>query len=78
MMRLASVINAFDADLLAQYGSRLNADQRRALAAMKRCRHKNLVTLHEVIDDPAEDTLYLVLEYLSGGVSASAATAPLL
>lgn len=40
MIRLASVINAFETDLLAQYGSRLNADQRRALAAMKRCRNQ--------------------------------------
>ena len=40
MIRLASIINAFETDLLAQYGSRLNADQRRALAAMKRCRNQ--------------------------------------
>jgi hypothetical protein len=40
MIRLTSVIDAFETDLLAQYGSRLNADQRRALAAMKRCRNQ--------------------------------------
>ncbi len=40
MIRLATVIDAFETDLLAQYGSRLNADQRRALAAMKRCRNQ--------------------------------------
>lgn len=38
MIRLAAVINDFEGDLLAQYGGKLNADQRRALAAMKRCR----------------------------------------
>lgn len=38
MIALASVINIFEADLLARYGSELNSDQRRALAAMKRCR----------------------------------------
>lgn len=38
MIRLASVINAFETDLLEQYGDRLNTDQRRALAAMKHCR----------------------------------------
>lgn len=40
MIPLAAIINTFETDLLAQYGSRLNADQRRALAAMKRCRNQ--------------------------------------
>ena len=40
MIRLATIIGAFETDLLAQYGGRLNADQRRALAAMKRCRNQ--------------------------------------
>ena len=34
---------------------------------MKKLKHRNLVTLHEVIDDPAVDALYLVLEYCAGG-----------
>lgn len=38
MIPLASLIDAFETDFLAQYGSRFNTDQRRALAAMKRCR----------------------------------------
>jgi hypothetical protein len=38
MIALASVIDTFGADFLAQYGSKLNADQLKALAAMKRCR----------------------------------------
>jgi len=34
------------------------------IAIMKRCRHPNVVTLFEVIDDPRSSTLYLVLEYM--------------
>jgi len=37
-MRLAQVIDLFKADFLAQYGERLNADHRRALAAIQICR----------------------------------------
>ena len=58
MMRLASVINAFDTDLLAQYGSRLNADQRRALAAMKRCRNQASLKMQVRCDD-CEHQLYV-------------------
>lgn len=38
MITLASVIDAFAPDFLSQYGSKLNVDQLKALAAMKRCR----------------------------------------
>jgi Putative transposase/Transposase zinc-binding domain len=38
MIRLASVIETFEADFLAQYRDQLTADQFRALAAMKQCR----------------------------------------
>lgn len=38
MIRLASVIDTFEADFLAQYRSRLRPEHTRALAAMKRCR----------------------------------------
>lgn len=38
MIRLASVIETFEADFLAQYRGRLTADHYRALAAMKQCR----------------------------------------
>ncbi|KAF9529409.1 kinase-like protein [Crepidotus variabilis] len=34
---------------------------------MKRCRHANIVRLVEVIDDPAQEKIYLVMEYLAGG-----------
>ena len=37
-MRLASVIAAFEEDFLAQYRSRLTAEHRQALAALKQCR----------------------------------------
>ena len=38
MIRLASVINAFEADFLAQYRHRLTSDHTRALAGIKQCR----------------------------------------
>jgi hypothetical protein len=38
MIRLATVIETFEADLLAQYRTRLTPDHRRALAALQRCR----------------------------------------
>lgn len=51
MIRLASVINDFESDLLAQYGGRLNADQRRTLAAMKRCRNQASLKMQVRCDD---------------------------
>lgn len=51
MIRLATIIDAFDTDLLAQYGNRLNADQRRALAAMKRCRNQTSLKMQVRCDD---------------------------
>ena len=38
MIRLASVIETFEAQFLAQYGDSLLPSQRQALAAMKSCR----------------------------------------
>jgi hypothetical protein len=38
MIRLAAVIETFEADFLAQYRDRLTSDHYRALAAMKQCR----------------------------------------
>eukprot|EP00672_Neobodo_designis_P020723 CAMPEP_0174851736 /NCGR_PEP_ID=MMETSP1114-20130205/23641_1 /TAXON_ID=312471 /ORGANISM="Neobodo designis, Strain CCAP 1951/1" /LENGTH=347 /DNA_ID=CAMNT_0016086291 /DNA_START=207 /DNA_END=1246 /DNA_ORIENTATION=+ len=56
------------------HGSPLNAARRRRLAdvarevnVMKRLRHRNIVALHEVIDDPAHDAMYLVLQYVEHG-----------
>jgi len=37
------------------------------VAITKLLKHRNLVTLHEVIDDPAHGALYLVLEYCERG-----------
>ena len=38
MIRLASVIDTFEADFLAHYRDRLRSEHYRALAAMKQCR----------------------------------------
>ncbi|KAF8322711.1 kinase-like protein [Clavulina sp. PMI_390] len=40
---------------------------RREIAIMKKCNHKNVVRLIEVIDDPLKKKIYLVLEYMPGG-----------
>jgi len=41
---------------------------RREVAVMKRLNHPNLVQLFEVLDDPEEDSLYMVLEMCKKGV----------
>ena len=38
------------------------------IAIMKKLHHSNLVCLYEVLDDPAEDSLYMVLEMCKKGV----------
>lgn len=38
MIRLATVIDTFEADFLTRYRHKLNSDHLRALSAMKRCR----------------------------------------
>ena len=38
MIRLATLIDTFEAEFLAQYRSRLRPEHLRALAAIKRCR----------------------------------------
>ncbi|KAJ9092103.1 hypothetical protein QFC21_006969 [Naganishia friedmannii] len=40
---------------------------RREIAIMKKLDHPNLVLLYEAIDVPTSDSLYLVLEFMSGG-----------
>ena len=42
-------------------------DVLREVALMKKLRHRNLVGLHEVIDSPEKDKLYLILDYVPGG-----------
>jgi serine/threonine protein kinase len=39
----------------------------REIAIMKKCRHRNLVRLYEVIDDPDLDRMYLVMQYIEHG-----------
>jgi len=59
-------------------GQRVNAAKRKALeslarevAIMKKLRHRSLITLHEVIDDPAQDTMFLVMQYVEHGPMAT-------
>ena len=37
------------------------------IAVMKKMRHRNIVSLYEVIDDPAKDKMYLVMQYVPDG-----------
>eukprot|EP01060_Flectonema_neradi_P012844 TRINITY_DN19625_c0_g1_i1.p1 TRINITY_DN19625_c0_g1~~TRINITY_DN19625_c0_g1_i1.p1 ORF type:complete len:365 (+),score=66.31 TRINITY_DN19625_c0_g1_i1:72-1166(+) len=37
------------------------------IAIMKKVRHPNIVVLHEVIDDPLNDKLFMIMEYVNGG-----------
>nr|OQO24751.1 hypothetical protein B0A51_14032 [Rachicladosporium sp. CCFEE 5018] len=38
------------------------------IAIMKKLSHKNLVSLHEVLDDPGDDSLYMVMDICKKGV----------
>ncbi|KAI8805509.1 kinase-like domain-containing protein [Cladochytrium replicatum] len=40
---------------------------RREIAILKKCSHPHVVRIKEVIDEPAAEKIYLVLEYLPGG-----------
>lgn len=40
---------------------------KREIAIMKKVRHRNCVSLHEVIDDPASNKLYLIMDYVPNG-----------
>ena len=40
---------------------------RKEIAVMKKLQHPNVVQLYEVIDDPEHDTIFLVMELITGG-----------
>lgn len=42
-------------------------DLKREIMIMKKMKHNNIVTLSEVIDDPAGSKLLLVMEFMEGG-----------
>ncbi|CAM9287406.1 unnamed protein product [Chrysoparadoxa australica] len=48
-------------------GKRLHESLRREVAAMKKLRHPNIVTLWEVIDDPKALKVYMIQEYMERG-----------
>lgn len=55
--RLGSKIDSSSLDLIKE-----------EIAIMKKLSHNNLVSLYEVLDDPDEDSLYMVLEMCKKGV----------
>lgn len=44
------------------------------IAIMKKINHPNVVRLYEVIDDPRSNQVYLILEYVEGGVALPEST----
>lgn len=59
--------NASDIHAEEEGGSALNLI-REEIAIMKKLHHNNLVALYEVLDDPSEDSLYMVMEMCKKGV----------
>lgn len=51
MIRLASIITAFETDFLAHYGGKLATEHLRALAAIKRCRNQASLKMRVRCDD---------------------------
>jgi [calcium/calmodulin-dependent protein kinase] kinase len=43
------------------------ADVKREVAIMKKIKHPNLIALHEVIDNPDQDKIIMVLDYANEG-----------
>jgi [calcium/calmodulin-dependent protein kinase] kinase len=41
------------------------------MAVMKKLAHPNICKLYEIIDDPQDDKLYLIMEYVKQGALAS-------
>lgn len=46
--------------------SKMKTDSTEMQVLMKMI-HKNIIKLHEIIDDPVSDDIFLVMDYLQGG-----------
>ncbi|AYU83036.1 protein kinase, putative [Leishmania donovani] len=64
-------IKIIDKKLLKRIGGLGSSNQeaalKREIAIMKKVRHRNCVSLYEVIDDPDSHILYLIMEYVPNG-----------
>ncbi|CAG9582585.1 putative protein kinase [Leishmania major strain Friedlin] len=64
-------IKIIDKKLLKRIGGMGSSNQeaalKREIAIMKKVRHRNCVSLYEVIDDPDSHILYLIMEYVPNG-----------
>ncbi|GET92747.1 protein kinase, putative [Leishmania tarentolae] len=64
-------IKIIDKKLLKRIGGLGSSNQgaalKREIAIMKKVRHRNCVSLYEVIDDPDSNVLYLIMEYVPNG-----------
>ncbi|CUI14512.1 protein kinase, putative [Bodo saltans] len=59
-------------DMTVRVGGQTQAQQQyqslqREIAVMKKLRHKNIVSLYEIIDDPDAEKLYIVMQYVDNG-----------
>lgn len=48
-------------------GATSESQIRREIAIMKKLRHRNIVSLHSVVDDPEAEKMYMVMDYIGGG-----------
>lgn len=57
----------FKREILKNKNSNTYLDTMREIDTLKELNHRNVVKLYEIIDDFADDKLYLVLEYCEKG-----------
>ena len=50
-----------------QFSMKFDNETLREITVMKRLQHKNIVQLHEVVDDPKRNCFYMVQEYMERG-----------
>jgi len=70
VMKKRSLIKRHHKKKLGKYG-KATGKIAREIAIMKRLRHEHVVNLFDVLDDPNQNFLVMVLEYMPGGTVAS-------
>ena len=72
VMKKRSLIKRHHKKKLGKYG-KATGKIAREIAIMKRLRHEHVVNLFDVLDDPNQNFLVMVLEYMPGGTWCSSA-----
>jgi serine/threonine protein kinase len=65
-MKIVKKRTKFHRKKVGKYG-KASGQVAKEIAIMKKLSHPNLVTLYEVFDDPNENKLFLLMEYVNGG-----------